>query len=640
MRRLLPWIFGILLLEMGFARANTFELQKTLPVYLTGVEYHLVLQHSAPDSVHTFFLESPDRSLQKILGRVQGAGPGNEIHLSVIRFARSGTYRLKDPVSGWQATFRVMPGWLSLLPPFIAILFALIFRQVILALFSGIWLGATFVFGYNPGLGLLYSLTEYIGKAPANEERMAILIFSMALGGMVGVISRAGGTRGIVESLKHFASDRKKGQLATWLMGVLIFFDDYANTLIVGNTMRPLTDKLRISREKLSYLVDSTAAPVANIAIISTWIGYQLSLMNEAFNGLGLHINPYITFFRTIPFNYYPLFTLAFGLFVALTGRDLFSMYRAEKRAFKEGLVMRKEAVPLADLDNSELNPRPGTPLRWYNALVPILTVIAVTLVGLWLTGYANAQQSGLLTKPLSKVQFVSVVIGQADSFKVLMWASFLGGGVAIFLAVVQKILSLNQALLAWVGGVKAMTMAAIILTLAWSIGNICTDLQTADYVIALTKGFLSPHLIPVAAFLVAGLISLSTGTSWGTMAILLPIVIPIAYHLPRLDPGINASLQNTIFLSSIASILAGATFGDHCSPISDTTIMSSMASGADHVDHVRTQLPYASMAAAASLFFGYFLVGWGVPAWLALLLGFGALYAVVRFLGKRVEEA
>jgi Na+/H+ antiporter NhaC len=423
-------------------------------------------------------------------------------------------------------------------------------------------------------------------------------------------------------------------------MGVLIFFDDYANTLIVGNTMRPLTDKLRISREKLSYLVDSTAAPVANIAIISTWIGYQLSLMNEAFNSLGLHINPYVTFFKTIPFNYYPLFTLAFGLFVALTGRDLFSMFRAEKRAFKEGLVMRENAIPLADLENSELTPKPDTPLRWYNALVPILTVITVTLGGLWFTGYANALQGGLLDRPLSKIQFVSVVIGQADSFKVLMWASFLGGIVAILLAIVQRILSLNQALLAWVGGVKAMVMAAIILTLAWSIGNICTDLQTAEYVIALTKGMLSPHLIPVAAFLLAGLISLSTGTSWGTMAILLPIVIPIAYHLPRLDPTIGASLQDTIFLSSIASILAGATFGDHCSPISDTTIMSSMASGADHVDHVRTQLPYAFMAAAASLFFGYFLVGWGLPPWLALLFGFLALYAVVRFWGRRVEEA
>ncbi len=640
MRRFFPWILWILLVEFVPVRATTFELQKTFPVYLTRVEYHLVLRHHASDSVQTFLLESPDHSVQTILGQVQGAATENEIHLPVICFAKSGTYRLKEPISGWQTSFRVMPGWLSLLPPLVAILFALIFRQVILALFAGIWLGTTFVFGYNPGLGLLYALTEYIGKAPANEERMAILIFSMALGGMVGVISKAGGTRGIVERLKHYASDRKKGQLATWLMGVLIFFDDYANTLIVGNTMRPLTDKLRISREKLSYLVDSTAAPVANIAIISTWIGYQLSLMNEAFKGLGLHINPYITFFKTIPFNYYPLFTLAFGLFVALTGRDLFSMFRAERRAFKEGLVMRKDAIPLADLENSELTPKPDTPLRWYNALVPILTVILVTLIGLWFTGYANALQGGLLDRPLSKVQFVSVVIGQADSFKVLMWASFLGGGVAILLAIVQRILSLNQALLAWVGGVKAMTMAAIILTLAWSIGNICTDLQTADYVIALTKGFLSPHLVPVAAFLVAGLISLSTGTSWGTMAILLPIVIPIAYHLPRLDPSIGASLQNTIFLSSIASILAGATFGDHCSPISDTTIMSSMASGADHVDHVRTQLPYALIAATASLLFGYFLVGWGMPSWGALLLGFLALYAVIRFWGKRVEEA
>lgn len=639
MRRVIAFLLFFVLTGIAAVDAAQPELANSLAVYLTGVEYELKIERMPADSAVRFYLQPVNEPHTLIPLKTNVLPHSNNVQIKKVRFLHSGAYRLIAPKLHWEARFKVIPGWLSLLPPAIAILFALAFRQVILALFAGIWVGATFIFAYNPFYGFLYSLTEYIGKAPANEERMAILMFSMALGGMVGVISKAGGTKGIVVRLSRFASNRKRGQLATWFMGVLIFFDDYANTLIVGNTMRPLTDKLRISREKLSYLVDSTAAPVANVAIISTWIGYQLSLMNESFHVLGLNQNAYITFFKTIPFNYYPLFTLAFGLFIALTGRDLFSMYKAEKRAFTRGAILRKDAVPLADLDNKELNPKADTPLRWYNAFIPIFVVILTTLLGLWFSGYANAQHAGLLKQNLTKVQYLSQVIGQADSFDVLMWASFLGGLTAIALAILQRILSLNQALSAWVGGVKAMVLAAIILTLAWAIGNICSDLQTADYVIALTKGLLSPHLIPVVAFLVAGIISLSTGTSWGTMAILLPIVIPIAYHLPRLDPTISTSLQNTIFLSSIASILAGATFGDHCSPISDTTIMSSMASGADHVDHVRTQLPYAFIAAGTSLVFGYLLVGFGASSWITLILGFVAMYLIIRFFGKKVEE-
>jgi len=183
---------------------------------------------------------------------------------------------------------RVIPGWLSLLPPLMAILLALIARQVLVALFVGVWLGTSIIYNFNPLTGFLYSLTEYIGRAPADPDKMAIIVFSLTLGGMVGVISKMGGTQGIVESLSRYASNSRRGQVVTWLMGVFIFFDDYANTLIVGSTMRPLSDRLRISREKLSYLVDSTAAPVANIAIISAWIGFEISLIKDSFDTLGI----------------------------------------------------------------------------------------------------------------------------------------------------------------------------------------------------------------------------------------------------------------------------------------------------------------------------------------------------------------
>ncbi len=604
-----------------------WEMEQTKAVYLTGVEYHLQFIRSEADTVQPVLVFNGEPVLLQTIG--------NHFELPKHIFSASGTVSVNAPDGAPVAELRVLPGWVSILPPLAAIFLALIFRQVLVALFAGIWLGAFFIYGYAPIDGFLYALTEYIGKAAAEPDRMSILIFSLTLGGMVGVMSKAGGTQGIVQKLSRFASSSKRGQVVAWLMGVLIFFDDYANTLIVGNTMRPLTDKLKISREKLAYLVDSTAAPVANIAIISTWIGYELSLINQAFGQIGVQDNAYITFFKTIPYNFYPLFTLAFGLFVALTGRDFFSMFRAEQRAASGGKVLREGAVPLADMNSGELEIKKGAPLRWYNAMIPVGVVITTTLFGLWLTGLANYHPA---TRAHDWVQYASGVIGQADSFSVLMWAAFLGSFTAILLAIGQRILTLNEAILSWVSGVKAMVLAGIILTLAWSIGNICTDLQTAEYVITETQTILSPHLLPLLTFLIAGIIAFATGTSWGTMAILSPIVIPLAYQLPLADPSIAPAVAYEIFLSSIAAILAGATFGDHCSPISDTTIMSSMASGADHIDHVRTQLPYALMAAAVSIVFGYLPVGFGLSDGLVLGTGFIALFLFIRFAGKKVQ--
>lgn len=633
-------LFSINLLFAGNNDQNQrINLINKKSIYLSDINYQLkFLIPSAIDSTTEIQIIHQEKVYYSALIS-QLKKEASHFQLNDIRFEKSGTYIITDSNNTFTERVNVIPGWISILPPLAAIILALLSRQVLIALFAGIWLGATFIYGGNPFSGFLYALTEYIGKAPADSERIAILIFSLTLGGMVGVMSKSGGTQGIVQKLSKYARNARRGQIATWLMGVLIFFDDYANTLIVGNTMRPLTDKLKISREKLAYLVDSTAAPVANIAIISTWIGYELSLINESFQAIGLNQNAYITFFKTIPFNFYPLFALAFGLAIALWGRDFFSMHRAEQRAADEKGVLRGGAVPLADLNNSELSVKKEAPLRWYNALIPVMIVIFSTLLGLWFTGAANTILTEQQKQQMDFIRYVSTVIGNADSFAVLMWAAFIGSFSAIILAIGQRILNLNEAVIAWVGGVKAMVMAALILTLAWAIGNICADIQTADYVITVTQGMLSPHLLPLFSFLIAGVIAFATGTSWGTMAILMPIIIPLAYQLPAVDPSISEAVRNEIFLSAIASILAGATFGDHCSPISDTTIMSSMASGADHIDHVRTQLPYALMVAGVSIVFGYLPVGYGMHGWVVLLAGFTVIFLGVRFLGKKVKN-
>lgn len=621
---------------------------------LSGIAFELTITpataaYIAPDSQGVSWRVRDERGRLLAEGRtpLDPRAPA-PVQVTDLSLPASGSHTLTISLGDSEETaaIRVIPAWLSILPPLLAIVMALITRQVIVALFAGIWIGATFVYGYNPLLGFLHTFDEFIVNTLAKTDHVYILVFSLALGGMVGVISRCGGTQGIVEALARYARNPRGGQLATWVMGVLIFFDDYANTLIVGNTMRPLSDKLRISREKLSYLVDSTAAPVANIAIISTWIGYEISLISDSFGALGLEMNPYITFLQTIPYNFYPIFALVLGLYIAWMNRDFGPMLRAERRARESGAVLREGATPLANLASDELIAEEGTPLRWYNALIPVAVVIAVVSGGLvatgWEAGWEKIAAAAAVEGGRDQISFIrkaSAVIGAADSFATLMWAAFIGGIVAIIMAVAQRILSLHHALDAWVNGIRSMLMAAIILTAAWAIGDICTELFTARYVIDLTRAFLSPEWLPLMIFLTAAVIAFATGTSWGTMAILMPIAIPLAHQAPTADPTIDAAHEMILLLCTTAAVLAGATFGDHCSPISDTTIMSSMASGADHIDHVRTQLPYALTAGGVACLFGYIPVGFDVSNWILLPLGAAVLFLVVRFLGKSPER-
>lgn len=548
-------------------------------------------------------------------------------------FAESGTFIVKIQRGSLKKTadVRVLPGILSLLPPLLAIALAFTARQVLISLFCGIWLGAFFIFQYNPITGFLRTADTYLLNSLANNNHAAILIFSLTLGGMVGVISKAGGTQGIVERLAKFANHARGGQLATWAMGLLIFFDDYANTLIVGNTMRPFTDRLKISREKLSYIVDSTAAPVASIAPISTWVGFQVGLIAQAFAVLGINQDGYSVFLESIPFASYSILALVFVFLIGVTLRDYGPMYAAETRSMRTGQVLRPGAQPLADSASLDMVAGEGTPLRWYNAIVPILVVILVTLAGLYLTGKESLGVEAQ-TANLGKI------IGAANSFSVLLWASFTGLFVAAVLAVSQKILDVRNVVEAAVNGYKSMMMAAMILILAWGMGEICKDLHTADYVIAASKGILSPHLIPFVTFVIAAFISFSTGSSWATMAILTPIVIPIAYKLP-VEAGLAAGLSHEILIGTIGAILSGSVLGDHCSPISDTTILSSMACAADHVDHVRTQTPYAIIVGIVAIVTGYIPNGWGVNNVVSLAAGTLVLAGIVFLFGKKLRS-
>jgi Na+/H+ antiporter NhaC len=533
---------------------------------------------------------------------------------------------------------RLLPGWISLLPPLLAIILALVFKEVVTSLFLGVWLGGFLVAGLNPITGTMRAIDTFITPVLVNYDHAAILVFSFLLGGMVGVISKSGGTRGIVEAVRPLATTPRRAQLATYLSGLAIFFDDYANTLIVGNTMRPITDRMKVSREKLAYIVDSTAAPVAAIVFVSTWVGFEISLIADGLAAAAAQTgttpevaaalgsaNAFTLFIHSIPYLFYPLLALLMvGLIVGLQ-RDFGPMLKAERRASRGEGLHREGAMLMSEAGSDKMDPVEGAPLRWYNAVLPVLTVVFVVLIGLYLQGRSNLGRPGTLWE----------IFGEASAFDALLWGSLAGCIVAIVLAVGQRILSVHQAIDGLVGGMRAMFLAGIILVLAWSLGSVTEVLGTAPYISGLLEGNLPPQLLPALVFVTAASIAFATGTSWGTMGILLPIVIPLAVALGgTVDPA--AGTAYVILLGSIASVLAGAIFGDHCSPISDTTVMSSMASACDHVDHVRTQLPYALAVGVVGILIGNIPTAYGFPVWVSLLLGAAILFALLRFYGKK----
>ncbi|MCK4259437.1 MAG: Na+/H+ antiporter NhaC family protein [Halanaerobiales bacterium] len=505
-------------------------------------------------------------------------------------------------------------GLLSLIPPLLAIFLAWKSREVLISLFIGIYVGVLILNNWNPFIAFFRTLDQYIVGSVADSWNAAILIFLLTLGGMVGIINRSGATNAVANFITRRASTAKSAQMAAFWMGILIFFDDYANSLIVGTTMRSITDRMKISREKLSYIVDCTAAPVASMALISTWIGYEMGLIQKAFDKLGLAQNVYTTFLQTIPFRFYSLFALVFLFLIIYLGRDFGPMYRAEIRARKTGKVYRDGSSPLVSKEFEEMV-LPDTPLNWYHAFLPIITVLVVTMIGLWYNG------GGLTGIGIQKA------FSDADASVVLLWASFAGTIVAGLTALIKRVLSLNEIMEAWMSGVKSLAVAGGILILAWSLGDVIEALGTANYLIGLADGVIPVFLVPTMMFLLASFVAFATGTSWGTNAIMMPLAIPLAVTL-------GAPL-----IPTIGSVLTGCVFGDHCSPISDTTIMSSTASGSDHMDHVQTQLPYVLSTGIIAILVGFIPVGLGVPFWVILPVGSLIIFGVIRKFGRQVES-
>ncbi|MEM1322020.1 MAG: Na+/H+ antiporter NhaC family protein [Bacteroidota bacterium] len=565
-----------------------------------------------------------------------------------------------------QYRIRSIPLWLSILPPLIAIGLALVFKEVIISLFVGIWAGAFVVSGLRVGYlfsSFLEVIEKYVIKALNDGGHLSVIVFSLLIGGMVAIISRNGGMAGVVLSLSKYARSPRSTQFITWLLGVAIFFDDYANTLIVGNTMRSVTDKFKISREKLAYIVDSTAAPVAAVAFITTWIGAELGYIEggiKLLDNFDASLSPYAIFISSLKYSFYPILTLSFILILIYTKRDYGKMLKAELRARSTGQVS-PAATPGDDEPNMEdLSPVEGAPLKWHNAALPVLAVILMTIYGLVSSGM-DALQGELLAAGVSTQGWgdiwgalgslsdgdqpsffmkLGTLIGSSDSYVALLWASLSGVLLAIILTLSSRIMSLFDTMHTLGTGFKTMLPALMILTLAWSLAITTEELYTANYLTLLVQDSVSPYALPGIIFILSALIAFSTGSSWSTMAILYPIAIPTTWAVCQ-SQGIAPEVSMELLLNVIATVLAASVLGDHCSPISDTTILSSLASDCNHIDHVQTQMPYALTVGSVSLIGGTlvtFLGGGLLMSLLILVASLGTLYAIVMRFGKVVD--
>ena len=531
--------------------------------------------------------------------------------------------------------------WYSIVPPLLAVTAALMTGRMLTSLFVAVlvggwlsaWQASPSVVGTAAG-GFVKAGGFFVGSV-ASVDNLLILLYVVLIMMAIAVVLVGGGLKGVADWLMRFARGRRSTQFVAFLAGLLIFIDDYANTMIVGSTMRPVTDRQQISREKLAFLVDATAAPIAGIALISTWVGYEVGLLGEIAETLSIDKVGYALLFDALGFRFYCLMMIVFVAVNAISGADFGPMATAERRAREEGKLLADGGELAVAFEMGRAEPHPAAKVRAATAVIPMITMVSVFLISLWYSGggpaYWVEDHAALF-----RVMVWRDVFSTANSIPLLAWAS--GIGLAMAWLCSWGIARTPWSVMgraAWIG-FKAGLMPVSVLILAWSLKGSCEELRTGEFLAAQLKGAIDPTVFPALVFLVAGATSFATGTSYGTMAILIPTAIPVAFSL-------DGDVYGTVTILSIAAVLDGAIFGDHCSPISDTTIMSSAASACHHVDHVRTQMPYSLAVAAMALLVGYLPAGFGMSnglsfaACLAICVG---LFGWLAMKAKRRAES
>lgn len=457
------------------------------------------------------------------------------------------------------------PTWLSVLPPLLAIVLAIVTRQVYLSLAGGIWLGWTIMNGWNPATGLAEAIDRTV-EVLADSGNAKVILFTLVIGALIRTVEASGGVAGFVHWLEknRWVTGGKRAEWLAWLTGVVIFIESNITVLVAGAVARPLFDRYKTSREKLAYLIDSTSASVCILIPLNAWGAYNLGILNE----LGVE-DPLGVFLGSIVYNYYAWAAVTLSALVIAFTWDIGPMKEAERRTREDGLVLRPGAQPMVDEDVVAPPHSDKIPPRALNMILPIVIMVVMMPVSLFITGGGDLRAGSGSTS--------------------VLWAVMLGLAVAWTLLLAQKAYSVDELVRMALKGAGGLMPLALILLLALSIGGVAQALGTGVYVAQVTEGLLPPMVFLPLVFAVSAGIAFSTGTSWGTFAIMLPIAVPAAASM-----GLPLS-------PFVAAALSGGIFGDHSSPISDTTIISSMAAATDHIDHVRTQLPYALLAGSVA---------------------------------------
>jgi len=487
----------------------------------------------------------------------------------------------------------------SIIPPVVAIILAIRTRQVFISLTFGIWLGWVILSFGNPITGTFRTIQAIVDVFKTEGNTQTIL-FTLFIGSLIAFIQRSGGVEGFIHVIqgilerdekKRNGQNRVKIQLFAALTGLIIFVESNISALTVGALYRPVFDKLRIPREKLAYLTDSTSAPSSILVPFNAWGAFIMGLLLvQNFD------RPFATLLKALPFNLYPIFTVLLVFFIILRQKDFGPMKKAEKRAREEGKILGDNAKPMMSSEITVLEKKGAIPAHWRNMVIPIAVMVLTMPFMLVYTGWDAAGGEPGLSFGTKVIR----AIGQSSGAASVLYSVLTALLVAVVLYVFQKLLSGKEMVDLALKGMSGMVPLALLMVLAFAIGNLCNELGTGQYVAEISQNWLSPHLVPFIVFVVSCFIAFSTGTSWGTFAIMISIAVPMAQ-----------SLDSNVYLA-IAAALGGGVFGDHCSPISDTTIISSMASASDHIDHVKTQLPYAltagSLAALVYLGLGFLL--------------------------------
>ena len=542
-----------------------------------------------------------------------------------------------------------------ILPAIIAILFAIFARQVVPALVLGIFVGAYMMVPCMPAdsvyvqsndvvNGFRIAAERYILGAITHQDdgglydHIMIMVFTLVIGFMVGVIGRNGGTAGLVRLVAGETDSQRRTGLTAWFAGLVVFFDDYANTMIVGPTMRSAFDRVKLSRAKLAYIVDSTAAPVASIAIIGTWIGAEIGFINKGIDAVtasgapaflldpqGNVMSGMTAFYASLPHRFYPILALVLVFLIALTGRDFGPMKKAELKAQTGDEDRPYEGVT----PFTKAQPEP----RWWLGLIPVLVLVGATVAVLYVTGTAGGVASSGPDR--TWWQTGAEILKQANPNLSIFYGAFLAAFAAVLLTLLARACSTSEAIDAGLEGMSRMFPAIVILILAWAISQVEQDLMLGQVAKAHLDAAKFPVVwLPLVVFVTAALISFATGTSWTTMGILCPLTVEIAARLlADMDPVVAREL----FYASVGSVLAGAIFGDHCSPISDTTVLSSIAAGCKHELHVWTQIPYAVVTAIVAMGVGDVACSvYGYPWYAGMGAGVVVLLLIVLIFGRR----